>query len=87
MTFLTYIIVAFSLEPRRWGRTLNGKLNRARLGVDRTELGSHNSMDLNQSTTFLGPTRFMLNFGLIACLIPYVYFRFQVGPLCFKSLS
>ena len=25
--------------------------------------------------------------GLIACLIPYVYFSFQVGPLCFKSFK
>jgi len=25
--------------------------------------------------------------GLIACLVPYVYFRFQVGPLCFKSFK
>jgi len=26
-------------------------------------------------------------FVLIACLIPYVYFRFQVVPLCFKSFK
>jgi len=25
--------------------------------------------------------------GLIACLVLYVYFRFQVGPLCFKSFK
>jgi len=24
-----------------------------------------------------------LKLGLIACLIPYVYFSFQVGTLCF----
>lgn len=26
-------------------------------------------------------------FGLIACLIPYDYFSFQVGSLCFKSFK
>jgi len=25
--------------------------------------------------------------GLIGCLIPYVYFSFQVGPLCFKNFE
>jgi len=25
--------------------------------------------------------------GLIAYLIPYIYFRFRVGSLCFKSLK
>jgi len=25
--------------------------------------------------------------GLIACLIPYVYFSFQFGHLCFKSFK
>jgi len=25
--------------------------------------------------------------GLIACLIPYVYFSFQFGPLCFESFK
>ena len=29
----------------------------------------------------------LLLLGLIACLIPYVYFSFQVGPLCFKSFE
>jgi len=29
----------------------------------------------------------MFLLGLIVCLIPCVYFSFQVGPLCFKSFK
>jgi len=29
----------------------------------------------------------LYNGGLIARLIPYVYFRLQVGPLCFKHFK
>jgi hypothetical protein len=30
---------------------------------------------------------FLLFFGLIQYLVPYVYFRFQLGPLCFKNFN
>jgi len=75
--FLRFLAIDYLAKPLRINKLLNCGRTCGEEGA-RFVLSNFISMDLHNIVVFL---------GLTACLVPYVYFRFQVGPLCFKSFK